>query len=205
MSAREQLVIGSLAKFCCWPWWVLQVWRSEFIMERTWTATGKLTTSTSWVVTLLIYMKVQFLSFQAAMTWPRTTFRWILYKLSCPSPQESLLREKYWFSFGGWATAFEGGRAWEVPSPFQWAADRRLGGWWSCRDVHQCACGIPADPTTQLTEKKAPTEKKMWVAASPDSCLILQYSFTKLWLHLVPYLYTLMVFCFWGLSAGQVW
>ncbi len=165
MSAREQLVIGSLAKLCCWPWWVLQVWRSEFIMERTWRATGKLT-STSWVVTLLIYMKVQFLSFQAAMTWPRTTFRWILYKLSCPSPQESLQRQKYWFSLGGWATAFEGGRAWEVPSPFQWAADRRLGGWWSCRDVHQCACGIPADPTTQLTEKKAPTEKKMWVAAS---------------------------------------
>ncbi len=47
---------------------------------------------------------------------------------------------------------------------------------------------ISADPTTQLTEKKAPTEKKMWVAASPDSCLILEYSFTKLWLHLVPYL-----------------
>jgi hypothetical protein len=45
----------------------------------------------------------------------------------------------------------------------------------------------------------------MWVAASPDSCLILQYTFTKLWQHLVPYLYTLMVFCFWGLSAGQVW
>jgi hypothetical protein len=57
---------------------------------------------------------------------------------------------------------------------------------------------IRADPTTQLTEKKAPTEKKMWVAASPDSCLILEYSFTKLWLHLVPYLYTLMVFFFGG-------
>jgi hypothetical protein len=50
---------------------------------------------------------------------------------------------------------------------------------------------IRADPTAQLTEKK------MWVAAS-------WYSFTKLWLHLVLYLYTLVVFCFWGLSAGQV-
>jgi hypothetical protein len=32
---------------------------------------------------------------------------------------------------------------------------------------------IRADPTTQLTEKKAPTEKKMWVTASPDRSLIL--------------------------------
>jgi hypothetical protein len=40
---------------------------------------------------------------------------------------------------------------------------------------------IRADPTAQLTEKNAPTEKKMWIAAS-------WYSFTKLWLHPVPYL-----------------
>jgi hypothetical protein len=50
---------------------------------------------------------------------------------------------------------------------------------------------IRADPSAQLTEKK------MWAAAS-------WYSFTKLWLHLVPYLYPLVVFCFWGLIAGQV-
>ncbi len=56
---------------------------------------------------------------------------------------------------------------------------------------------IRADPSAQLTEKNAPTEKKTWVAVS-------WYSFTKSWLHLVPYLYTLVVFCFWGLSAGQV-
>ncbi len=139
------------------------------------------------------YMKVQFLSFQAAITSPSTTFRWIFLRIILSFTHKKVSRGNNIDSL--WEYGLQLLKE-EEPEKYQAHFSGLLKEGFEADDLAEMYtsvhAAIRADPSAQLTEKK------MWVAAS-------WYSFTKLWLHLVPYLYTPVVFCFWGLSAGQVW
>jgi len=142
------------------------------------------------------YMKVQFLSFQAAITSPSTTFRWNFLWIILSFTHKKVSRGNNTDSLWG-----DGLQLLKEEEPEKYHFSGLLKEGFEADDLAEMYtsvhAAIHADPSAQLTKKNAPTEKKMWVAAS-------WYSFTKLWLHPVPYLYTLVVFCFWGLSAGQV-
>jgi len=100
--------------------WTLPIVRRglRVLAKRTRVWMLKLTASTSWVVTLLTTWRFSFSLSKLPWLHLALLLGEIFYKLYCPSPQESLQRQQYWFSLGGWATGFEGGRAWEVPSHF---------------------------------------------------------------------------------------
>ncbi len=98
----------------------------------------KLTANTSWVVTLLTTWRFSFSLSKLPWLHLALLLGEFFYKLYCPSPQESLQRQQYWFSLGGWATGFEGGRAWKIPSHFSGLLKEGL----EADDLAEmCACG----------------------------------------------------------------
>jgi hypothetical protein len=153
----------------------------------------KLTTSTFWVVTLLTTWRFSFSLSKLPWLHRALLLGEMFYKLYCPSPTRKSPEATILILFGGEGYSFGRRKSLRSTKPISvgcWKKAWRLMILQRCTpSVHAAIC---AYPTAQLIEKNGPTEKKMWVAAS-------WYSFTKLWLHLVPYLYTLIVFCFWGL------